>query len=251
MFVGSLAVISDIHGNSRALREVLEDIHRRGIEDIVNLGDSLYGPLDPAGTAEMLLWLGKPAVSGNEDRLITEATGAWDESPTLRFVKDSLGPGHLRWLKELKKTTVAYEDFFLCHGCPDRDDVYLLQDVSKDGVTKKKPSELSPMLSSVQQPVVLCGHDHVPGVVRLENDKLIVNPGSVGLPAYADYLPFPHSMETGTPHARYSVVSGSERGWRVENVAVPYDWEWAAGVALENGRPDWAEWLRTGRAAAV
>jgi hypothetical protein len=58
-------------------------------------------------------------------------------------------------------------------------------------------------------------------------------------------------METGTPHARYSIVSRNEEGWRVENIAVPYDWEAAAAAAVENGRPDWAEWLRTGRAVIV
>lgn len=30
--------------------------------------------------------------------------------------------------------------------------------------------------------------------------------------------------------------------------ALPYDWHAAARTALENGRPDWAEWIRTGRA---
>ena len=38
-----LAVISDIHGNVSALEAVLSDIDRRGIDRIVNLGDSLSG----------------------------------------------------------------------------------------------------------------------------------------------------------------------------------------------------------------
>ena len=110
-----IAVLSDIHGNSWALREVLEDIDRRGIDDVVNLGDSLYGPLDPAGTADMLLWLDKPTVRGNEDRLIIEASQN-EESPTLRYVLENLGPEHIEWLKRLKPTAVEYREFFLCHG---------------------------------------------------------------------------------------------------------------------------------------
>ena len=39
-----VAVISDIHGNRRALEAVLDDIDGRGIDRIVNLGDCLYGP---------------------------------------------------------------------------------------------------------------------------------------------------------------------------------------------------------------
>jgi predicted phosphodiesterase len=48
-----IALLSDIHGNSWAFREVLTDIKNRGIETIINLGDSLYGPLDPKGTFEL------------------------------------------------------------------------------------------------------------------------------------------------------------------------------------------------------
>ncbi|SDD65802.1 Calcineurin-like phosphoesterase superfamily domain-containing protein [Priestia aryabhattai B8W22] len=50
-----IAIISDIHGNSLALEAVLSDISRRGINTIFNLGDSLYGPLDPLGTFKLLM----------------------------------------------------------------------------------------------------------------------------------------------------------------------------------------------------
>ncbi|MFQ5977506.1 MAG: hypothetical protein ACE5OZ_05185 [Candidatus Heimdallarchaeota archaeon] len=67
------------------------------------------------------------------------------------------------------------------------------------------------------------------------------------MPAYADDLPYPHSMETGTPHARYSILFKSTIGWQIENVAIPYDWQSASTTALGNNRPDWAKWLRHGR----
>ena len=41
----TFAVLSDIHGNRWVLEAVLDDIRRRGIRDLVNLGDCLYGPL--------------------------------------------------------------------------------------------------------------------------------------------------------------------------------------------------------------
>ncbi len=242
-----IAVVSDIHGNSWALKAVLTDIERRGIQDMVNLGDVLYGPLDPAGTARMLIELDIPTVRGNEDRIIV-ATSEVDDSPTLCYVRESLDPEHLRWLETWEITAVAYGDFFLCHGSPERDDEYLLQEVSVTGVSLRKSDELASRLSSLAQPVLLCGHDHVPRAVYLSDGKLIVNPGSVGLPAYTDDPPFPHAMETGSPHARYSIISKSEAGWWIENIAVPYDWHTAAEMALENERPDWAEWIRTGRA---
>ena len=66
----SIAVLSDIHGNRWALEAVLADIQHRGVDELMNIGDSLYGPLDPAGTAEILLPLNIPTVRGNEDRII-------------------------------------------------------------------------------------------------------------------------------------------------------------------------------------
>ena len=77
---------------------------------------------------------------------------------------------------------------------------------------------------------------------------MLVNPGSVGLQAYTDDTPSPHFMETGDPRARYSIISGNKSEWIVENVRVDYNRETAAETAEKNNRPDWAQWLRTGRA---
>lgn len=246
MYEFKIAVISDVHGNVWALEAVLRDINRRGIGDIINLGDCLYGPLDPAGTAQMLIPLNIPTVRGNEDRIVVETSNQGENSPTLDFVRESLEPTHLEWLGTLKMTAIVYKDFFLCHGSPDRDDEYLLINVLAGGVSYKKPGELIDKLSSVKQDVVLCGHDHVPCTFGLPGGKLIINPGSVGLPAYTDYLPFPHAMETHIPHARYSIIYKTEKGWQVENIAVPYDWESAVKAARKNNHPDWARWLKTG-----
>jgi hypothetical protein len=76
---------------------------------------------------------------------------------------------------------------------------------------------------------------------------MIVNPGSVGLPAYADDHPVPHKVETGSPHARYAIVERSAGTWQATPIALCYDWAAAARTAKERGRADWATALRTGR----
>lgn len=239
------AVISDVHGNRWALEAVLADITRRGIRRVMNLGDCLYGPLDPAGTAELLLDLPAITVRGNEDRAIT-APARPEDSPTLQYVRASLSSRHLRWLASLPLTLVVDDLFYLCHGTPERDDVYLLREVRERDVALRSAPALEALLRSIPQPVVLCGHDHTPEALLLPRGQLLVNPGSVGLPAYTDDLPFPHAMEAGMPHARYGIVSRRGGKWAVEDVALAYDWEVAARTAEENGRPDWAAWLRTG-----
>ncbi len=246
-YSSKVAVLSDVHGNRWALEAVLADINRRGVIDIVNLGDTLYGPLDPSGCADMIIGLRLPTVRGNQDRIVVDGSNAAD-SPTLQYVRSNLRQEHLKWLESLDLTAVVHGTFFLCHGTPADDEQYLLNDVRESGVHLASPADLETSLSNVGPPVLLCGHDHAPRTLRLPNGKLLVNPGSVGLQAYDDDAPHPHVMQTGTPHARYSLVYGGAHGWVVEDIAVPYDWDAASRVALENGRPDWATWLASGRA---
>jgi predicted phosphodiesterase len=241
-----IAVLSDVHGNRWALEAVLDDIRRRGVRDMVNLGDCLYGPLDPDGTAHLLMELDLPTVRGNEDRIILDEPAQHPDSPSLPFVQADLTPEHRHWLETLPCTAIAFRDFFLCHGTPQYDNEYLLREVTAEGSRLFSPAAIVLKLKSVVQPIVLCGHDHMPAFMRLSDGRHVVNPGSVGLPAYRDNAPFPHVMETGSPHARYSIVTRRRSGLTVANIAVPYDWESAAAAATRNGRPDWAYALRSG-----
>jgi predicted phosphodiesterase len=269
MQIPPIAVLSDIHGNRWALEAVLSDIRRRGIRDMVNLGDCLYGPLDPGGTAQILMELDMPTVRGNEDRILLDEPGQHKlsvypngpnlsvpfrghhaDSPSLDFVQSNLKPEHLQWISALPVTTIAFSDFFLFHGTPEKDNEYLLQDVRAGGVHRRSEMQLSEMLELHPQPFLLCGHDHIPAFVCLNDGRYIINPGSVGLQAYRDHLPFPHAMETGSPHARYSVISRLNSEVAVQNIAVPYDWNAAAQMADKNDRPDWAGFLRSGRASS-
>ena len=75
---------------------------------------------------------------------------------------------------------------------------------------------------------------------------LIVNPGSVGLPAFDDERPYPHCIENGSPDARYAVVEQVDGEWLASLITVPYGHEAMARLALQNGQPDWAHALRTG-----
>jgi putative phosphoesterase len=246
MFDETVAVISDIHGNRWALESVMEDIGNRGIRNIVNLGDCLYGPLDPAGTARILMKLDVPTVRGNEDRIIVQQRTGDELSPTLQYVLENLDSCVLKWLEDLPITRVAYDDFFLCHGSPSRDDEYLLDVVSPRAVVTRSADDLEDLLRSVKHRIICCGHDHVARTVYLRSGKVIVNPGSVGLQAYSDDTPYPHVMETGATHACYCVIDSVHGIRKVKRVFVPYDHETAARRALKNGRPDWAGWLRTG-----
>jgi predicted phosphodiesterase len=71
-----IALISDIHGNLAALEAVAADIQKRAVDCVVNLGDSLSGPLLPLETAQLLMAAGWLSLAGNhEQQLLTLRAG--------------------------------------------------------------------------------------------------------------------------------------------------------------------------------
>ena len=242
-----VAVLSDIHGNAWALAAVLADVDRRGADLVYDLGDTLYGPLDPAWTFRMLIDRDVIGVLGNEDRLLLDPPADAATRPALRHALAALDDVALEWLGA-RPASRREGELLLCHGSPGADTEYLLERVTATGIALRPQDEIASLLGESTAPVVLCGHSHVPRVVSLDDGRVVVNAGSVGLPAYDDDYP-PHAMEVGSPHARYALLERGASGWSVLHVAVPYECEAAAQTAERVGRPDWARWLRTGRAA--
>lgn len=240
---GVIALVADVHGNRWALEAVLEDLERRGIHEVVNLGDTVYGPLDPRGTFEQLRDLRWPTVRGNQDRVLLQHA----QSPAVASVAHALGAEGVAWIRRQTDAPFRQGAIHCCHGTPERDDAYLLEVVEPSGhVRVRAPTDLDEATRGLDAPVVACGHSHVPRAVSSAAGRLFVNPGSVGLPAYDDDAPVHHRMEAGSPHARYAILEFDGARTRVEFVAVPYDHETAARAAEANGRPDWAVWIRTG-----
>jgi putative phosphoesterase len=242
-----IAVLSDIHGNAWALDAVLDELERTRVDRVLNLGDCFHGPLDPRGTYERLKSRDWPTVRGNQDRALVQ--GAKD--PTGRFTYEQLGNEGVAWLAVNTRELVHHDTILACHGDLGHDDVTLLERVEPTHVRLATDAELTDALASAGRDVelVLCGHSHQQGTVRLGDGRLVVNAGSVGLPAYQNDDPHPHGMEAGTPHARWAIVERTDAGWRVEMRATPYDTGAAVAAARAHDRPDWADWIATGRAA--
>jgi predicted phosphodiesterase len=240
------AVVSDIHGNLPALQAVVADAAARGgVDGWLNLGDIVSGPLWPAETADWLMARGWPAIAGNHERqLLTlprERLGASD-----RHAAERLAPAQRAWLAALPATMWPAPGLLCVHGTPASDLEYLLETVTPAGLRAAAAEEVAARLGEVAAELVLCGHSHLPREVRLGLLR-VVNPGSVGLPAYDDDHPWPHVVENGTPQARYALVGHGSTGWTVELRAVDYDWPAAARRAEDHGRGDWADALRSGR----
>ncbi|HEU4642487.1 MAG TPA: metallophosphoesterase family protein [Gemmatimonadaceae bacterium] len=239
-----IAVVADVHGNLPALEAVVADIARRSVDLVLNLGDHASGPLWPRETVAFLerqSWL---HIAGNCDRLLVRQPPA-DHGASERFAYERLAPEQLRWLSSLPATASAEGDVLAFHGTPSDDCACLLETIEHGRGRLASRAEIAERLGGASASVMLCAHTHTPRIVRLDG-TLIVNPGSIGLPAYDGDDPEPHVMETGSPDARYAMLERDDHGWRAELVAVAYDHRAAAERARENGRPEWALALRTG-----
>jgi len=237
------AIISDIHGNSLAFRAVLDDIKLRGITTIINLGDHFFGALEPEAVANLLRDNPMTCISGNTDREIVEQF----DKPGMARVLADLSDESKAWLKSLPKTASVDDLLFVCHGTPGNDDEYLLEKVTEHGVFVYNDEELIEKTKAIKERIILCGHSHVSRVVYLSNNKIILNPGSVGLPAYLGNGQYRFAMESMTPHAKYAIVSADGDAISVEQINCSYNWQAASAAAKRNGNENWAKFLLYGR----
>ncbi len=249
-----LAVLSDIHGNLPALQAVLEHLRRAGGADLIlNLGDILSGPLWPRETAELLIAQGWPTITGNHERQLLACAhapgGASDQ-----FAFEQTTAAQRAWLAGLPQQLAPADGVLMVHGSPRRYHEYWLETVVPgQGARAATAAEVAERAAGVNARLVLCGHTHMPRSAWLPTNApgpgvLIVNPGSVGLPAYDDDEGGYHRIETGSPHARYATIDLQASEIDVNFHAVAYDWAASSARAEENGASDWARWLASGRA---
>ncbi|WP_417308221.1 metallophosphoesterase family protein [Devosia sp.] len=228
-----LAVLSDVHGNLHALDAVLEDIAGQGVDQTVALGDFLSGPYDPAGVADRLMALDLQSVRGNHDRFIVN--GRKDDWEIDVLARNALSAAQKDWLAGIPATG-RVGDVFLCHGTPSSDMVLWLTGIDDDGKAFYRSQEsITREAEGVEAEVLLCGHTHIARSLRLGDGRLVVNPGSVGMP-----------LAIGSPAAHYAIIEKMTHGWRSSLIAVPYDNEAAAHQALDHGYPTWADSVRSG-----
>jgi putative phosphoesterase len=234
------ALVSDIHGNFLALQAVVADFTRRGIDQVVNLGDSLSGPLMPLETAQFLMQQDWVQLAGNHDREVLEnGKGAVAAD---HFARAQLGEAEFSWLASLSPYKQYAPDVLLCHGTLDSDLKPFLQTANRTASAQ----EIETRLGDTQAALVACGHTHIARSVKSIKGTLIVNPGSVGQQAYSDDHPFPYVVENGSPDARYAIVEKYAGQWQVMLLAVAYDHLAMAALARSNGRLDWERALATG-----
>ncbi|MEV8537001.1 metallophosphoesterase family protein [Streptomyces sp. NPDC051211] len=181
--LSQVAVLSDIHGVLPALEAVLDEPEVRAADRIVLTGDITAGP-QPARVLDLLTGLGDRVIwiSGNADRELLEyrrGQRAAIPDPIAPWAAEQLRRDHLDLLARLPNsltlTLRGMEKVLFCHATPRDDEEVVLVDSSLD-----RWQEVFGDLDADVRTVVL-GHTHMP-FVRLAHGRLVINPGSVGMP---------------------------------------------------------------------
>ena len=240
-----IAILSDIHGNLPALEAVVDDFKKKNIDEIINLGDNISGPLWPKETIRYLMKTDWIQIAGNHDRnLLTQDSDKLGASDKYAF--HLLDKSEKDWLLELPDNFRTQEDLYLCHGTPSNNEVYLLETVETGRARLATIQEITNRITGIKSKIIICGHSHIQRIVELPGSILIINPGSVGLPAYFDEQPEYHIMESGSPHARYAILEFQDNINSIHLISVSYDYKCAVKQAIKNDRLDWAKGLETG-----
>jgi putative phosphoesterase len=241
-----LAIISDIHGNLVALEAVLADLRARSPDVTVNLGDCVTSPLWPRETMELLAALNLPTVRGNHDRWIAEMP-ADHVTPSVSYTHGALSPAQRAALGALP-ASLEIDGILAVHGTPDSDMDYLLEDAVDGRLALARSDVLARRLSTRSAPLVLCGHSHHQHMAFAAGNRLVLNPGSVGCPRYADNRD-PFVAEAGSPWAHFAVATRRALHWNIELLALEYDRTSVVQRARSVQRDDWVTGYEKGVAA--
>lgn len=177
-----IAVLSDIHGNIEALKTVLVDMKREGVERVFSLGDFI-GYYDGALEVfeELKRWKAD-MISGNHEQIFLSFLNE-NDSYRKNVIK-KYGTSYLKYEKKIsselvheiselplrKEIKVDDINFLLCHGSPKKYDEYMYPDAT--------PNQLR-TCDTEQYDFIFMGHTHHPMVYRGKKGMLI-NVGSVG-----------------------------------------------------------------------
>jgi putative phosphoesterase len=227
-----ILLVADIHANWPALRAIPESF-----DLCLCLGDLVDYCLEPGPCIDWVRRNARHAVRGNHDHgaaqnvIVNGANGfRYLTGVTRPLSRSLLGPDQMRYLAALPLTQVlTLEDsrFLLVHATPrDPLDEYATPDTA---FWERR-------LKDVEADVICVGHTHYPYILEVGN-KLVINPGSVGLP------------RDGDPRAAYAVLENR----RVELKRIEYPVEDTVRTIQASSLPDQAkehlaEVLRTGRA---
>lgn len=229
-----LAIVSDIHANAAALRAVLADLRRVGVDQSLCLGDLVGYNTQPRETLRLLRDCGVPSVHGNHDLMtvgrLPLGLGGPIAQAAVRWTRGVLSDDERAYLDGLPGVLRGADGIGAVHSALD-DCVVRLE---SDG----QFVEQRHVWRAVDRGCCLCltGHTHIPGVVAVAADGGVTRPRGRRLRLDPDAFYFVNPGSVGQPRddddrAAYAILDLEAR--RLEFRRVAYD---RAAVERDNAR---------------
>ena len=190
-----IAVLSDVHANREALREVERSLRDLAVDAILNLGDAVGYNADPDYCTRRLADLTELTVRGNHDKTVANPTNLdWFNEvarSAILWTREAMSAESLEILESLPKgPRVVWDRYLICHGSPMDEDLYITRRVDVD----RSFSFIRKNTEGIR--ICFYGHTHVPYIIEengralapperyhLDPDRCyMINPGSVGQP---------------------------------------------------------------------
>lgn len=174
-------VLSDIHGNNIALEAILSKVPASRYDKLLVLGDNVGDGPCPDKVIKRLVDLGAIMIAGNREELAhNHFNGFFETQKALqwKFMRESvefLTKEQRDLIGKLNNQhTVTDGDISIrmVHGSPDS---------VRELLQYNNPNRLNQCLDNIEENILLCGHNHYQFAHLGPNDKLVLNPGSVGL----------------------------------------------------------------------
>lgn len=213
------AIIADIHSNFPALQATLDDIAMQDVDEIILAGDAINAGPYPREVLDTIYAHKWRMVMGNHEEYMLACRNP-DTSPYSRdlwpafyWTLDRLTADDLRFIEDLPEAIIV-DEMAIMHGAPSRLNWGVLPSTSDETLAK--------LYAEVPQRVIVTAHTHIPLVIDWR-DKLIINPGSVGM-----------SFD-GNPMASYVILTSIENRFLIQHRRVAYDVSLIEQAAEERG----------------
>ncbi len=218
-----IAIFSDIHGNLEALNAVVKDIKSiPDLDHIVCLGDIVGYYPHPNECIEIVREMCDIIIKGNHDasvvaRNFDKVLNKFNDiaARSLTWTRDKIletnnteNYDFLRKLPKQKEITIGRKKILFVHGTPDKTWEYFLYPYWLNAPLEEQKVRIDEWLQ--QWDVIAMGHSHWAFQYE-DNNKIVINPGSVGQP------------RDDNPKASYALVEVTKTRIKALNFRIEYD----------------------------
>lgn len=228
-----LALFSDIHSNLEALETAVAYVQNAEIKRVIVLGDTIGYGADPNECFQWVLQHADVLLIGNHEKALTDLKLRKDFSPiaaeAIAWTAKKMDPELVRRTPDLAYQRIEKQMTFV-HGSPDDPEEFRYLFNLRDA---------EPSFAKMENSLCFVGHTHVPscfcekqktaaalkpGILQVpRNEKVILNPGSVGQPRDQD------------PRLSFGIFD--DQAWTFEIVRLEYNNLKAADKIRKAGLP--------------